>query len=85
MKDAIKGGFKSKTIWFGTAVTILGIVQSTIPTLALTPTQTGLVGMAIGIVVVILRAITSDSLSEKGSPDEPDAESMNKDSTEVAK
>ena len=73
MKDAVIGGFKSKTIWFGAAVAILGVVQSTLPTLTLTPSQSGLAGMIIGVIVILLRTVTTGSLSDKVDSSESDA------------
>ena len=56
---------KSKTIWFGVAVSILGVVEANLGLFNLSPQAQGLVAMGIGIGIIVLRAITTMPLSEK--------------------
>lgn len=61
------GFLKSKTVWFGTAVTILGGIQVFLPNVKelIQPEMYGQIMSAIGLVIIILRSITSQPLSEK--------------------
>jgi hypothetical protein len=57
---------KSKTIWFGLALTVLGALQGfDWTTLISNPSTSGFVVSAIGVAVMILRAVTDKPLSEK--------------------
>lgn len=56
---------KSKTIWFSTALTILGIVQQLGGVLPIPAEYQGLFFAAVGLVTAGLRFITTKALSEK--------------------
>jgi len=56
---------KSKTVNFGLLLSILGVVQLNLPSLQLDPKVNAYLTMAVGIVVVVLRYITTKPLSDK--------------------
>lgn len=58
---------KSKTMIFGMAVAALGAVQMFLPSVEslFTPETYGALTSAIGAVIMILRAVTTTSISEK--------------------
>lgn len=61
-----KKGTKSKTVWFGTALSVLGVVQMFTPEIAsLIEPHGGLFTSAVGFAVILLRAITNSSLADK--------------------
>jgi len=57
----------SKTMWFGLAISILGVVQanSDILSTVLTPKQYGWLMLGIGIVIKLLRFVTTKPLEDK--------------------
>lgn len=67
-KKVARGALRSKTVWFGTALAVLGFVQQSLPDMqAQIPEQLyGWVAMAIGAVVVGLRYVTGETLEDKG-------------------
>lgn len=56
---------KSKTIWFAILLSVLSVVQGYLGVLPLTPIQQMYAGIAISAAVVVLRALTTQPLSEK--------------------
>ena len=61
----ITQAFKSKTVWFGLILSILSWVQASWIQAGLTPDQLGVTGSVVGTLIIILRAITTQPLSEK--------------------
>lgn len=59
--------FKSKTINFGVLVTLLGAVQTFLPSVqaVLSPDMYGLMTAAIGTAIIALRMVTDKPVSEK--------------------
>ena len=57
---------KSKTNWLGTAVLILGTIQTGLPEVAhYLGDKMGLINMGIGVAIIILRQLTTQPISEK--------------------
>lgn len=56
---------KSKTLMFSAALTILSAVQGYVGLFNLTPMQQSEAGLAIGVVIAVLRFLTTVPLSEK--------------------
>ena len=56
---------RSKTIQFSAALSILSAAQAYIGLFNLTPSQQGYAGLALGIVIAILRWITNLPLTQK--------------------
>lgn len=61
----LKSIFKSKTIWFSVALAVLSVVQGYLHVLPLTPQGQMYAGLAIAVVVVVLRAMTTQPLTSK--------------------
>ena len=57
---------KSKTLWVGLAVGLLGLVQSTLETAPLSQQTSGIVMTVIGAVMMILRSVTTDAIRLPG-------------------
>lgn len=57
--------FKSKTIWFAIALAVLSVLQGFVIQLSIPAWGHAVVGSAISVAIVILRAITTQPLSEK--------------------
>lgn len=53
---------KSRTVWFGLAVTILSTIQAGISTMVTDPKTVGIVGVVIGITIIVLRFLTTDPI-----------------------
>lgn len=68
----IVGNAKSKTSWLATALIVVGSVQEFVPSLIdLVPKQhQGKLIAALGLVLLILRNLTKESISDKGAKDE---------------
>jgi len=66
-KELAIGSMKSKTQWIGVIVIVLGILQdqSQMLSILIGPEHMGKVMAAIGLVFMVLRAVTSTSLAEK--------------------
>lgn len=62
---SLKSIFKSKTIWFSILLAVLSVIQGYIGLLPLTPLNQMYVGIGIAVMVVILRAVTTQPLSSK--------------------
>lgn len=56
---------KSRTVWFAIAVAVLSVLQGFVFALPLTPLWQAVVGCVIAVAVVLLRAITTQPLSQK--------------------
>ena len=56
---------KSKTVWFAIAVAVLSVLQGFVFLLPVTPVQQMLVGVAIAVVVTLLRIGTTQPIAEK--------------------
>ena len=58
---------KSKTVWFGVAIFALGQIQSFLPSIEqfISPDIYGQLTSAIGIIIIILRSITTTPISNK--------------------
>ncbi len=67
MSTKIKGARRSKTVWLGLAVSMLGVVQINLEVFNtyLTPAQQGLATLGVGLAIVVLRWVTDTSLDEK--------------------
>lgn len=60
----MKSWFKSKTMWVGFGVGVLGLLQTTLADAPLDPQIAGLVASGLGAVMMFLRSITSDELTK---------------------
>lgn len=60
----MKAWFKSKTMWAGFALGLLGLVQATLQTAPMEAQTQGLVLGGVGALMMFLRSITSDSLTK---------------------
>jgi len=56
---------KSKTVWYAIIIAVLSIVQGYIGLLLMTPIAQMFVGIGISIGIVILRLVTTTSISGK--------------------
>ena len=56
---------KSKTVWYAIIIAVLSIVQGYIGLLPMTPVAQMVIGIAISVGIVILRLVTTTSISEK--------------------
>ena len=57
---------KSKTIWFSMILSVLGVIQTDPSYAAIFDPETyGKLMIAIGIVIAILRSVTTDSIKDK--------------------
>lgn len=56
---------KSKTVLFAILLAVLSVLQGYVGLLPLTPIQQMYVGLAISVVVTLLRIVTTQPISEK--------------------
>ena len=56
---------KSKTVWFAILIAVLSVVQGYVALLPVTPVQQMIVGVVISVVILILRLITTQPISQK--------------------
>jgi hypothetical protein len=56
---------KSKTVWYAIIIAVLSIVQGYIGLLPMTPVAQMFIGIVISVGIVILRLVTTTSISEK--------------------
>ena len=56
---------KSKTVWFAILIAVLSVVQGYVALLPVTPVQQMVVGVVISVVILILRLITTQPISQK--------------------
>jgi hypothetical protein len=67
IQSTASGATRSKTIYLGLAITVIGYIQSTLPTLApwVEPHHLGVLNMILGLGVIVVRFFTSTSLEDK--------------------
>ena len=65
MTNMIFAALKSRTVWFAMLLAVLSVLQGFVFALPLAPLHQALVGCAIAVGIVILRAITTQPLSGK--------------------
>lgn len=53
---------KSRTIWLGGVISTLGVVQVFAPALPIHPLYQGLLAIVVGLLIVVLRYDTHDSI-----------------------
>lgn len=65
----LKGATRSKTVYLGLLVTILGFLQSQSMVFEnlLTPQTWGLINVGIGVLIIVIRFLTVQSLEAKGA------------------
>jgi hypothetical protein len=56
---------KSRTVWFAIALAVLSVLQGFVLHLPISPWGQALVGSGIAVAIVLLRAVTTQPLSEK--------------------
>ncbi len=58
---------KSKTIWFSILLAVLGVVEANVGVFQqyMTPQTFGIFSVAVGVIVAVLRVLTTVPLSEK--------------------
>lgn len=66
MNPALVGALKSKTVWVSTLTAAVGIIQTVSPIVP--PQYTPIALAASGVLGVVLRALTTQPLSEKAIP-----------------
>jgi len=71
MNPLITGNLKSKTSWTATALIVLGSVQQYFPEfIDLIPEKhRGHAIAVVGFLMLLLRNVSNDSITEKGTPD----------------
>lgn len=71
MPPSFAGAVKSRTVWAAVVLGILAEVKplwdALLPTLGLEPKTVAIVGFTFAVVMVACRAITTQSLNDKGS------------------
>lgn len=69
MNPTLIGSIKSKLMWLGLAVSIMGYVQANMETLAQYIPQkwVGLANVGLGLAIMIARTFTTQSLTDKGT------------------
>jgi hypothetical protein len=56
---------KSRTIWFAIALAVLSVLQGFVLQLPIPPWGHAVVGSVIAVAIVVLRAVTTQPLSQK--------------------
>lgn len=56
---------KSRTVWYAIAIAVLSVLQGFVFAIPVPPQYQALIGCAIAVGVVVLRAITTQPLSQK--------------------
>lgn len=58
---------KSKTIWFSILLAVLGVVEANVGVLQqyMTPQAFGIFSVVVGVIIAVLRVLTTLPLSEK--------------------
>lgn len=56
---------KSKTVLFSILIAVLSVVQGYVALIPITPVQQMFVGIAVSVIVLVLRLVTTQPLSEK--------------------
>lgn len=64
-----RGAARSKTVYLGLAVTIMGYLQANAQTLApfVRPEILGLINLGLGAAIIVVRFLTHESLEDKGA------------------
>ena len=65
MLAQIQTALRSRTVWLGIIVAVLSVLQGFIFKLPISPAEQALVGSAIAVAIVVLRAITTQPLNQK--------------------
>ena len=65
MLKQFKQALKSKLVWLGIVLAVLSLLQGFVFHLPVSPAMQALIGSAISALIVIGRAVTTMSLSEK--------------------
>lgn len=67
VKQVIKGSTKSWTMWFAVALTAFGALQLELDhfSILLSPKVNAILNIVTGVIVAILRMVTTTSLAEK--------------------
>lgn len=67
MKDWLVGIWKSKTMWFAAILSVCGVIQanSGVITTLLGPHASSIILLATGVIVAVLRAVTTQSIPAK--------------------
>lgn len=60
-----KSIIKSKTLWFSIILAVLSVIQGFLHILPLTPINQMYVGVGIAVIVAILRAVTTQPITQK--------------------
>lgn len=58
-------GFKSRTVWIGIALTVLGTLQAFATVLPFRPIYQGLFSVIVGVLIVLVRYDTHGSIKDK--------------------
>ena len=58
----MKEFWKSKTMWFGFAIGLLGLIETTMETAPMDPTAQGIMLSVIGGVTLVLRGLTTTAV-----------------------
>ena len=67
IRAAAKGATRSKTVYLGLAITVMGYLQANVNALApfIRPEYLGTVSMGLGLAVILVRFVTDQSLADK--------------------
>lgn len=57
--------FKSRTVWYAIAIAVLSVLQGFVFAVPVEPMYQTLIGCAIAVGIVLLRAVTTQPLSTK--------------------
>jgi hypothetical protein len=70
MNPTVKGSLKSKLMWLGAAVSVMGYIQANIQLISnfIPQEYIGAANMALGLAIMIARYFTTESLEDKGTP-----------------
>lgn len=68
VNPTLKGSLISKTVWLGAAVTVMGYIQANIDMISqfIPQKYVGAANMALGVLIIIARTVTTQSLADKG-------------------
>ena len=61
----MKNIFKSRTVWYAIAIAVLSVLQGFVCAIPVAPMYQALIGCAIAVGIVLLRAVTTQPLSTK--------------------
>jgi hypothetical protein len=56
---------KSRTVWYAIIIAVLSVLQGFVFALPVTPFEQAMIGCAIAVGIVILRAITTQPINQK--------------------